>query len=147
MPYITQTDITNRISEEELVRLTTNSATATSVAATPVDEAIADAEGEIDSYIGKRYSVPLTDIPKVIVRHGVSIAVYYLYSSKGTGRGDENIKDNYDNAITFLKDVAAGRAVLQGASSNVELSKDSTYRPGYFSADDRVFSREKLNGF
>lgn len=147
MSYISLTDILNRVSENELIRLTTNSATATSVAATPVNEAIEDAEGEIDSYIGKRYSVPLSDVPKVIVRHAVSIAVYYLYSSKGTGRNDDNIKDNYDNAITFLKDVATGRAVLQGAVSQSELSKDSSYRPGYVDAEERVFTRTTLNGF
>lgn len=31
-----------------------------------IDEAIADADGEIDGYLAKRYRVPLSPVPKVI---------------------------------------------------------------------------------
>jgi phage gp36-like protein len=147
MSYFTLNDILTRVSEHELVLITTDDAARTTVAATPVNDAITDAEGDIDSYLGKRYLVPLTDVPKVIVRHGVSIALHYLYGTKSTGRADQNIKDNYDAAISFLKDVSTGKAVLQGVASQQELTKSSQYRPGYISVKDRVFSRDNLSGF
>ena len=35
-----------------------------------IDAAIADADGEIDGYLAKRYAVPLAPVPKVINKIG-----------------------------------------------------------------------------
>lgn len=43
-----------------------------------IDEAIADADGEIDGYLAKRYAVPLAPVPKVINKFSKDIALYNL---------------------------------------------------------------------
>ena len=45
-----------------------------------IDEAIADADGEIDGYLVKRYAVPLAPVPKVINKFSKDIALYNLMS-------------------------------------------------------------------
>lgn len=148
MAYITQTNITDRISEAELILITTDDPAAVAPDSDKVNAAIADADGVIDSYVGKRYVVPMTDVPKVIVRHCVSLAVSFLYRDRSTPRDDENIKDNYDEAIAFLKDISVGKAILHGVSSTTELSPaDANVTMGYFDAEDRVFTRDNLTGF
>ena len=48
-----------------------------------IDEAIADADGEIDGYLAKRYAVPLAPVPKVINKFSKDIALYNLMSRAG----------------------------------------------------------------
>jgi Mu-like prophage protein gp36 len=55
-----------------------------------IEEAISDADGEIDGYLAKRYPVPFTAIPKVINKFSKDIAVYNLFSRAGI---DENEKE------------------------------------------------------
>ena len=40
-----------------------------------IDEAIADADGEIDGYLAKRYQVPLSPVPKVINKYSKDITM------------------------------------------------------------------------
>ena len=48
-----------------------------------IDEAIADADGEIDGYLAKRYAVPISPAPKIINKCSKDIAVYNLFSRIG----------------------------------------------------------------
>ena len=54
-----------------------------------IDEAIADADGEIDGYLAKRYRVPLSPVPKVINKFSKDIAVYNLFSRIGIDEGTD----------------------------------------------------------
>ena len=40
-----------------------------------IDEAIADADGEIDGYLAKRYAVPIDPAPKILNKLSKDIAV------------------------------------------------------------------------
>ena len=54
-----------------------------------IDAAIADADGEIDGYLAKRYAVPLAPVPKVINKFSKDIAVYNLFSRIGIDEGTD----------------------------------------------------------
>lgn len=71
-----------------------------------VDAALQSASDEIDTYIGSRYTVPLTAPPPYIRQCAVDIAVYRL--ALDIGPRTEEMRLRYMDAITYLKSVAKG---------------------------------------
>ena len=72
-----------------------------------VDQALADAAAEIDSYLAARFAVPITPVPSVLIRLACDIALYRLFEAAR----DEDVKDarkRYEDAIKWLAGVAAG---------------------------------------
>jgi phage gp36-like protein len=107
-----------------------------------VTRAIADADAEIDSYCGVRYSVPFATVPEVIRKFSVDIAVYNLYARR-KGAPDDR-KARYDNAIRFLKDVAKNLASL--GEDDPDSTPAGSNKPS-ISQNERLFTREKMSGF
>lgn len=48
-----------------------------------IEAAIADADAEIDGYLAKRYTVPISPAPRVLNKFSKDIAVYNLFSRIG----------------------------------------------------------------
>ncbi len=109
MSYCDQDDILEQISESELIDLTDDIG-AGSVNDAVLARAIADADAEIDSYCGARYTVPFSPTPLMIRRMSVDIAVWRLFTRRGVEAPGR--KEQYDNAIRFLKDVAKGLVTI-----------------------------------
>jgi len=108
-----------------------------------IDEAIAAADAEIDTYCAMRYSTPFATVPLPIKKLSVDIAVYNLYKRK-VETIPEAKKDSYSNAIRMLKDISAGKASLAvgGVEAAAVESQEST-----ITAADRIFTRGKMKGF
>jgi phage gp36-like protein len=72
------------------------------------------ASDDMDSYIGNVYALPLTDWGNDVRSKCCDIAVYHLLARRGFNPDgkDQIVQDRYDNAIDWLKDIAAGRARL-----------------------------------
>ena len=113
MGYATTTDLQARYNERDL-RLMTD-ADAQVFDAARAAQALQDADEEIDTYLGRRYVLPLFSIslqtlmatPGSLVRIGCDIAIYRLQ----TLRPADDVKDarqRYDDAIKFLKMLATG---------------------------------------
>ena len=66
-----------------------------------IDEAIADADGEIDGYLAKRYAVPISPAPKIINKCSKDIAVYNLFSRIGIDESTDQktYLNRYNQAI------------------------------------------------
>lgn len=110
-----------------------------------IDAAVEDAEGEIDGYLAKRYSVPLAAVPKVINKFAKDIAVYNLYSRIGIDESGEekNYLNRYHSAIKFLTLVAEGKVSL-GAQGDDRQTAAST---GFsMQSNPRIFGRSSLKG-
>ncbi|KJR40419.1 protein of unknown function DUF1320, partial [Candidatus Magnetoovum chiemensis] len=73
---------------------------------------IASAEAVIDSYIGKLYELPLSEIPAVLTKIAVDITIYYIENRKRTVTPER--KDAYDRAIALLIALQSGIATLDG---------------------------------
>jgi phage gp36-like protein len=86
-------------------------AEAASQALVIVVRAIDDGESEIDSYLSSRYAVPLKHPPGVILRFSGDIARYALYED----HAKDEVRKRYEQAIAFLRDVAAGKASIDAA--------------------------------
>jgi len=100
MAYATSDDLKTRFGTSEI--------TATPEDAGAVAVALDDASELIDTYIGERYTLPLTVVPGFLVRITCDIARYYLYDDQATDR----VKEAYDNAIKFLDEVKSGDVSL-----------------------------------
>lgn len=100
-----------------------------------VARALADADAQIDSYLAARYVLPLSilPLPGNLVRAACVIARYYLLGDAAT----ERARQDWQDAITWLRDVQAGRARIEGADQPTAASAAhavmATGRPRVFS--------------
>jgi phage gp36-like protein len=135
MGYCSQGDILTMISQEELAQLTADSGNLPDIFV--VEEAIAQAGSEIDSYIGSRYATPVTPAPPRLKALSVDMAIYHLYSRRSAVPPVRRVK--YEAAIAFLKAVAAGSVGL----ADGEFAKTTGEAAELHSAP-RFFSRSGL---
>jgi phage gp36-like protein len=143
MPYSTLEDIRKLMPEEVLVQLTDDEATG-SVNQARVDEAIAQADAEVDSYCGGRYSVPFGTVPDVVRKLSVDIAAYNLYSRR-VDEVPESRAERYRDAVRQLEGIARGLISL--GVDPAPPSPSETGAETNRAADGNVFTREKLEGF
>lgn len=111
MAYSTLKDIVKVIPEDTIIQLTDDAASG-SVETPRVDEAIAQADDEINIYIGVKYTVPLSSpVPPIIRGISCDIAIYKLYK-----RRVEEIPETrlitYRDAIKVLKEIRDGKMPL-----------------------------------
>jgi phage gp36-like protein len=141
--YSAQADILLQISDVELAQLTSDDGVA--IDGDVVDKAITDADADIDSYLGKVYSVPLSTTPAKVNQLSVTIALYKLHSRRAAVLGgvSEVIRTNYEDAIRFLEQAAAGKVTI---GIDPPPPKSST-TGGKFNADDRRFKSEDMEGY
>ncbi len=138
MPYCTQADIEKMMPLADLTDLTTESGQTPDAAV--ITEMIGKAGAVIDSYLAVRYILPLEAVPEEVKHRAVDIAIYYLHTRRSLM--PEIRRDNYKDAVAWLKLVEDGRAVVTGATG-VELpgAADQVME---VSSSERVFSREKM---
>ncbi len=110
-----------------------------------IDEAIADADGEIDGYLAKRYAVPITPAPKIINKCSKDIAVYNLFSRIGIDESTDQktYLNRYNQAIKFLTLVAEGKVSLGAESDNPTTAAVTGFS---VKSNPRLFSRNTLRG-
>jgi len=143
MPYCTLTDIKKLIPEERLVQLTDDEGVGV-VNEARVDEAIAQADMEINAYLGGRYTVPFSSpVPDIVRKLSMDMAIYHLYSRK-LEEIPQTRKDRYDGAIRILKGITEGKISIGEAT---EPAGESDSAQVSTSEDDRIFTRDKLSGF
>jgi len=139
MPYITQAELADRFGSDELIALADRDRDGVADAAV-IDQAITDAEAEIDGYLAVRYTVPLISASAGIKTICADIARYRMMDDRPL---DEAVK-RYEAAVRFLRDVATGRASLG-------LTSPSDAQPFRYAASkgvsDRTMSHKTLEGY
>jgi phage gp36-like protein len=131
---LTQTDLTTRFGEAELIQLTyvaVEDDAGPAIDPIVVAQAIADAEAELDAYLTARYSLPLASVPANLERIACDIARYRLYADRPT----ELVDVRYRDAIRYLEQV--GRGVIALASSPAPDAGDAV-----MVSDTPVFGRD-----
>jgi phage gp36-like protein len=139
--YATKADLSpRRVSAAELVQLTddTNSGSTNDQVITDV---LTEASGLIDSYCRNRYTVPLQQSDQV---KGLclTIAEYLLYLRRK--RVKEDVRRSYEDALGFLKDVAAGKAGLDQPAAATPQSGGGSVQ---VTEIEEKFSDDNLAGF
>jgi phage gp36-like protein len=105
-----------------------------------VQRACNDAGDMVDGYLRPRHTLPLSAVPTILVKLSAAIARFELHLG-GDRQPTEQVRQDRDQAIAFLKDVAAGKADLGITSTGAEPVEDATAvrfkagSPGVFDAD------------
>lgn len=136
MAYCTQADLEKLIPAAELAQLTTESGAVPDAGV--VAGAISQADAELDSYLGTRYQVPFEPAPLAVKSLSVDLAIYHLYSRRSVM--PQVRRQKYEAALAFLKLVAAGQAMLEGAGEPTGNSRQVEV----FSGATRVCDRNGL---
>lgn len=141
MAYCTQADLLNRITEAELAQLTSESGSV--VVPAKVNDAIASADEEINSYCAVQYVVPMAPVPVRIKQLSLTMTLFYLYLSRAAKIGGvpEDVRVSYEDAVGFLKLVAAGKARIEGAVKPTEIDDPSTPT---FPKGKRIFTHNSM---
>lgn len=115
MSYAAQTDLEAAFTAQEIAQLTAGGRN--------VADACDAASQEADSYLATRYAVPVTTtpLPEHLVQAVCDIARYRLYA----GAADPEVQNRYEQAVAWLKDVSAGRALLPGVPLNAGEGSDA----------------------
>lgn len=141
MPYTTRPLLEERFGLDELIQRTDKFQPYTgAVVEAVLDRAIADADAEIDGFVGARYSLPLPEpVPPVLVPIACDIARYRLYDDAVP----DVVRQRYEDAVSRLKDIAAGRLTL-----GIEPASTTPASAGVrFRSRDRVFSDDLLERY
>lgn len=124
MTYAAQTDLEDAFTAQEIEQLIAGGR--------DVEGACDAASQEADSYLATRYATPIAvnPLPAHLVEVVCDIARYRLYA----GASDPEVQNRYEQAVAWLKDVSAGRALLPGvpldAGEGSDTSGQSPVRAG-----------------
>lgn len=140
MSYASLEHLQNRFGEDLLCQLTDRATPAAGEIDTGVvDQALTDADAEIDSYLVGRYALPLTEVPPRVVDLALIISIYKLHISEP----DQKIRKDYEAAIAALKDIGRGIAKLPIAG----IEPASSGASGVVTTDrERDFTPENMRG-
>jgi phage gp36-like protein len=135
MSYSALSDLQNVVSNDILIQLT-DDANAGVVDTSKTTDAIAVADDTINAYCGARYDVPFSPVPDIVRTLSATLAVWRLYSRRAMQVPDA-ISARYKDAMSTLKDIAAGVATL-----GVQPSPAQTEEPATTNSDinNRVLS-------
>lgn len=136
--YSTQSDVEKAgITPAQLVQLTDDNQDGLADADVLTENG-AQADAEIDGYLGGRYTVPVTPVPALIRNCSVAIRVWKLYGRRGMV--NERRRQDYEDAVAKLKALATGTMVLP-ATGGGEVATDASDQPeASRSPEDRTFT-------
>jgi len=141
MGYAVLADLDKQLSTDDLIQLTDDENNGT-VNTTRVSNALADADTEIDGYLGSRYPLPLASPPPILNKLAVDITIYNLYGRRGGP--PEHVEKRYTNAVRFLERLAEGKISLGSEDPEGTGSGDTAQ---VSSGQDRTFNRTTLENF
>ena len=140
MAYATIADMEKRLAVSVLVQLTGDSQGGAAYN-TAINEELDQASAVVDSYAATRFDTPLQDSTRV--RQLVTdIGAYELEKNKGTVR--ETDRAAYEDAIRFLRDLAAGKATLDQPSG--APAQTGSLEPKV-TTKERIMSDDHLSGY
>jgi phage gp36-like protein len=124
--YGTASQFIEAFGEPETVMLTNlDTPMATVVNPVPLNRSLVDGAALIDSYLLRRYQLPLTVTPQVLIPYALDIARYRLDRI----RDREDVRQRYEDAIKWLESVASGKCFL-GTDVAANLPVDATATVG-----------------
>lgn len=139
MSYATQADMVTRFGYSELVLLTDENGGGI-IDAAVVTAALLAADELIDGYAGARYALPLSPVPGAVLAMACDIARYKLHRD---GAPDK-VNAAYMEALARLKDIQAGKFILQSAGVAAVSAPSPADAGPAFTVPDRVFSADSL---
>lgn len=141
MAYTDKTYFLTKIKESDLDNLLKDDS------GTPQDdfltEAVKSADSLINGYLKKAVKtlpIPAEKLPDIIKQYSYDIAIYNLHDRIQFDDIPSRIKDKYDAAVNYLKDIASGEADLDIQDAE---EGDITSQVAYF-VDENRMSRDSF---
>ena len=134
--YATPTDMISRFGEDEVVKISDRKFTGV-IDTALLTGALEEAAAEIDPYLAPHYQLPLVTVPLILIGYSCDIARYRLCGAGVTET--EQIRNRYQDAIKFLRDVANGKLSLGLDSANHTSQTANTVQ--FSTPSGRVFDR------
>lgn len=108
------------------------------------EDALTDADAEINGYLSKRYRLPFDTPPAVLNKFSKDVAVYNLVSRVGIDEAerDKTFLNRYNAAIKFLTLVAEGKIDI-GVYTPQKVSASGFQ----MNSSKRQFDRTSLQGW
>lgn len=135
MPYTNKQAMIDRFGENEILDATDRDRSG-QIDEEVLDQAIADADAEINVYLHSRYETPVSDDTGLIERLASDLTRYYLWSIDAP----EHVTDRYKSALSTLKDIGRGTVVLEATKAQDSKSSGSPV----VIADDQIFTADQL---
>jgi phage gp36-like protein len=104
--YATRLDLEQRYGADEVAQRESM------LPAGAVDRMLSDADATINGYLANRYALPLSVVPDNLVQVASALARYSLLGDSAI----ERARDDFRDAMAWLRDVAAGRVLLQAVA-------------------------------
>jgi phage gp36-like protein len=153
MAYAAVSDMIERFGQAEMIRLSTpDGAAMVVVNEEPIARALDDAAAMIDTWLRKRYRMPLTVAPPEIRRACCILARYDLSIGEQRNPSEQTIEDRKE-VMTWLRAIGAGTALLDLAEVPVsdqsyatQSSRTQVYNPDPL-ADYGTGCGPQLDGF
>ena len=151
MAYFTQTDVENAVGTALLSQLFSDGVGGVSSAL--LDEAMLDAEADLNSVLGPDFVVPLSGTaPRIITRCCVDMTVFYGYERKPEFRvsgGDNPEEKRYTRARKILKDLKTGERDMgdETAAKSAAVGGEVFASTSYFICDPNEDSTGPTGGF
>lgn len=140
MSYAATQDLIGRYSEPAVIERTDRTDPPSGVIdMAVVVYALDQASADIDTYIGRRHSLPLPLVPASVTGACTILAWEILHADRPT----EAVTAAADRARKWLQQIADGSAVLEG----LPVTEVVIERPVGISAPPRVFTDDTLEGF
>jgi phage gp36-like protein len=139
MAYATKQQMIASYGEDEVIQVTDRAVPPTGeIDDAVLDQALEEASALIDTYVAKRYDLPLASTPTVLRNLCMVISFYQLTRNRYT----EEIRKAYDDAMTYLKSLSAGHVILdvggtEPKSAPAQIVSDAT--PRSFSRKDKWY--------
>ena len=105
-------------------------------------QALTDASAEIDGYLRRQVSLPLADSPHTLNVYCRDLAMWRLY--RNLGHDTDRLKALRDGALSWLRDVAAGKIGL-GDDDTPPL--DTSGWVAMTDGPDRLLTRDSMRGW
>jgi phage gp36-like protein len=143
-----------RYPNRDLVQLTNEDPTVTTINATYLQTFLDDASDEIDSYIEARFALPLINPPSILTRVCCEIAMFHLQALRPI-HDLEYAKLIYEKNCKFLDEVSEGQLTLglntATGTEPADPSVPAVVMDVNFGGDpclpQRIFRRSTMKGF
>ncbi len=136
--YASTQDMIDRFGQTELLELTDRERSGL-IDQTVLQRALDDAGDELDTYVGNRYTLPLAQVPPVLVRLACDVARYRLYDDQAP----PEIRTRYQDVVALMGKVASG-AISLGLDTN--MPQAAADRP-QVQAPPRTLTTESLSDY
>ena len=143
MSYATPDDMIARYPNRDLVQLTNEDPSLTTINSAVLQNSLDDASAEIDGYIEARFTLPLTQVPASLNLLTCEIAMYKLQALRPL-HDMEDARKRYDDAIRKLEKIARGELTLGLSPGGVE--PDIAQKVETVQGPRHVFGRKRLRG-